>query len=133
MQYFAVWIFCEVNYLSKVLGPDCFVSTIHPPLIYPCPKVWILLIIKQLKYRYQCKSKLFIYFKQRTGTKFGSKSKTTLTWCLDNKPRSREPLSAMSLCLPRFFYISKQAWLCKESSYFWAASISTLQLGLNRN
>lgn len=32
-----------------------------------------------------------------------------------------------------FFLISKQAWLCGESSYFWAASISTLQLGLNRN
>lgn len=61
--------------------------------------------------------------------------KTTLTCCVDSKPclGACTTLCNVSLSSKIFFFISKQAWLCGESSYFWAASISTLQLGLNRN
>lgn len=54
-------------------------------------------------------------------------------WLEIMKPRSLYHSLQCLFVFQDFFFISKQAWLCGESSYFWAASISTLQLGLNRN
>lgn len=40
----------------------------------------------------------------------------------------------LEIMKPRSLYHSLQClFVFRESSYFWAASISTLQLGLNRN
>lgn len=54
-------------------------------------------------------------------------------WLEIMKPRSLYHSLQCLFVFQDFFFISKQAWLCGESSYFWAASISTLQLGLNHN